>query len=72
MEPSVIKQKVKKQEVIKIDLKGMCKHLDATELLTMYEELIIENSRSRKIFKRRDELDAVYNEVFKRVFEYDR
>jgi hypothetical protein len=46
------------------------KDLSAIELLELYEKLISEKARNPKTFKKIKELEEVYNEVFKRIWEY--
>ena len=51
---------------------GSYSDIDANTLLMLYDELIREQTKKPKSFKRTIELENVYKEVFKRVWEYDR
>jgi hypothetical protein len=55
-----------------VPVSGSYSEMDANELLMLYDELIREQTKKPKTFKRTIELDDVYKEVFKRVWQYNR
>ena len=49
----------------------MYEEYTSDDLLKLYEQLISEQARKPKTFKRQKELEDVYEEVFKRVWAYE-